>query len=236
MIIKAKGLLIMVMIVLVAAASGCGTTARRIGQETYAEVPPYHGPKARAAVVGFRNKATGFVDWRDRTGSAMADMLTSALFRSNKFSMLDRQDLDWVMEEQDFGRGGRVDPKTAAPVGKLSGADLLVVGAVTGFKDWASGVGGGLGVPGFGVGAGGKETWMAMDIKVVDAATGEIVAMTSIEGSSGSAFVGGLIWGIPLPVGLGGWQGEPREKALRVCLELAARFLASETPVRYFRY
>ena len=229
-------LTVLLIAVLCLGTTGCGTTARRIGQETYAEVPPYRGPKARAAVVGFRNKATGFIDWRDRTGSAMADMLTAALFRSNKFSMLDRQDLDWVLEEQDFGWGGRVDPNTAAPVGRLAGAELLIVGAVTGFKDWASGVGGGVGFHGFGMGAGSKEIWMAMDIKVVDAATGEIVAMTSIEGSSGSVMVGGLIWGIPLPIGLGGWQGEPREKALRVCLELAARFLAAETPVKYFRY
>ncbi len=217
----------------------CQPQARVVTGEEYGlpKPPPYSGPKAKMAVLAFRNKAAGYGWWGGyKMGSGMADMLTTALFRTNRFILLERQDLDRVMDEQDWADSGRFDPATLPPKGKLEGAELLVVGAVTGFKDLASGVGVGAGIPPLLGGVGAAKSWMSMDIKVVDAATGRIVVAGAVEGDSSHFLGGALVLGLPLGVGFGGWEGTPKEKALRACLEQAARLVANQVPKRYYRY
>ncbi|MBF0171697.1 MAG: hypothetical protein HQK87_11545, partial [Nitrospinae bacterium] len=87
---------------------------------------PYNGPKARLAVVKVVDKtATGSSD----IGDGLADMLTTALFHTNRYVMLDRTDLADVMTEQDLASAGRANVNTGAPIGELEGAELLVFGA-----------------------------------------------------------------------------------------------------------
>jgi len=235
--------LFMASIILAACASAEPPTARVISSGgpnmQQAQQEAYNGPKARIAVNKFTNKSARG-GWK--LGKGMADMLNTALFHSNRFIVLDRTDKDALLGEQDLGASGRIKKETAAPIGELEGAELLVTAAVTAFHPNASGVAGGLGVPaggGFlGLGGSGKHAYMAIDIKVVDARTGRIVSAATVEGKSTDYFVGigGIIGGAPLGIGLMGYENTPAEKAIRVCIVKAVDYIASMTPATYYRY
>lgn len=207
-----------------------------IGQ---ARMEEYNGPKARIAVNKFFNKSAR---GHGQIGQGMSDMLTSALFRSNRFIVLDRTDMGATLDEQDLGASGRIKQETVAPIGQMEGAELLVTGSVTAFHPNASGGMGGVGLPtggGFlGVGGSGKQAYMTIDIKVVDTRTGRIVSAATVEGKSQNftGGVGAIIGGAPLAVGLLGYQNTPAEKAIRVCIEKAVQYIASQAPASYFRH
>jgi curli biogenesis system outer membrane secretion channel CsgG len=203
----------------------------------------YDGPKARIAVARFKDK-TGKGWWTGKIGDGMADQLVTALFNTSRYIVLERQTLGDVLTEQDLGASGRIRQDTAAPIGEIEGAELLVVGAVTEFEGHASGTRGGLGGIGkgvFGAIAGGyKRAHMAIDMRVVDTRTSRVVAATSVEGEATDVDLGGLIGGYggsgALAGGLSGWKNTPTEKALRICIKEAVNFIVSKTPQRYYHY
>lgn len=208
-----------------------------------AQAEAYNGPKARIAVAQFKDK-TGGGWWTGKIGDGMADQMVTALFNTNRFIVLDRQILDDVLTEQDLGASGRIRQDTAAPIGEVEGAELLIVGAVTEFEGGASGLQGGAGGIGGGVlGAltgGFRRAHMAIDVRIVDTRTSRIVAATSVEGEATDVNMGGLIGGYAgggaLAAGLGGWKNTPTEKALRMCINDAVNFIVSKTPPTYYRH
>jgi curli biogenesis system outer membrane secretion channel CsgG len=201
----------------------------------------YNGPKARIAVAQFKDK-TGKGWWTGEIGDGMADQLTTALFNTNRYIVLERQTLKDVMSEQDLGASGRIRKDTAAPIGQIEGAELLVVGAVTEFEGNASGAQGGLG--GFGgrvlggLMGGFKKSHMAIDLRVIDTKTSRVLAATSVEGEATDMNLGGLLGGYgsagALAGGLSGWKNTPTEKALRVCIKEAVNFIVNKTPQKYY--
>lgn len=199
-----------------------------------AQAIPYNGPKARITVSKFIDKsAKGY----GQIGEGMTDMLTTALFNSNRFIVLERGELGEVLREQDLGSSGRIKKGTEAAIGEIEGAELLVVGAITEFEPNAGGVGGGImgGVIGAGIGV--KTAHIAIDIRVIDAKTSRILAAQSVEGKAKD--VGGLAAiavGGPLAVGFGAFAKTPMEKAIRVCLQTAINFIAQQTPAQYYHY
>ncbi|MFQ5551227.1 MAG: CsgG/HfaB family protein, partial [Gemmatimonadales bacterium] len=62
---------------------------------------------------------------------SMSDMLITALVRAGRFTVVERDRLDMVMEELTLQESDRIDPATAAEVGRLLGAELVVFGMVT---------------------------------------------------------------------------------------------------------
>jgi curli biogenesis system outer membrane secretion channel CsgG len=204
-----------------------------------AQAEAYNGPKARIAVSRFTDK-TGKGWWTGQIGDGMADMLTTALFNTNRYIVLERQQLSDVLAEQDLAAAGRVKQETAAPIGQVEGAELLITGAVTGYEPGASGLGGGIG--GFGGGGGGgilagfKKAYLAIDVRVIDTKTSRILAAATVEGSATD--IGGMIGGFggPIAAGLGGWSKTPLEKALRVCIQESVNFIVTKTPAQYYHY
>jgi curli biogenesis system outer membrane secretion channel CsgG len=213
-----------------------------------AQQEAYDGPKARIAVAQFKDK-TGKGWWTGAIGDGMADMLATALFHSNRFIVLERQTVSDVLREQDLGAAGRIKKGTEAAIGEIEGAELLVTGAVTEFEGAQSGGGGGIGgIGGLGTAgrilgglAGGiKNAHMAIDLRVIDTRTSRIVAATSVEGKATDFALGGALAGAggggALGGALGGWSKTPTEKALRICLQEAVRFVVSKTPPVYYRH
>jgi curli biogenesis system outer membrane secretion channel CsgG len=213
-----------------------------------AQQESYDGPKARVAVSRFTDK-TGKGWWTGQIGDGMADMLATALFHSNRFIVLERQTLGDVLKEQDLGAAGRIKKGTEAPIGEIEGAELLITGAVTEFEGAQSGGGGGLGgISGlgtagrvFGAIAGGiKNAHMAIDVRVIDTKTSRIVSAASVEGKATDFALGGALAGAgsggALGGALGGWSKTPTEKALRLCIQEAVKFVVSKTPQTYYRH
>ena len=210
-----------------------------------AQQEAYDGPKARVAVSRFTDK-TGKGWWTGAIGDGMADMLTTALFHTNRYIVLERQTLGDVLKEQDLGGAGRIKKGTEAPIGEIEGAELLIAGAVTEFEGAQSGVGGGIGGIGGtagrilgGIAGGIKNAHMAIDMRVIDTKTSRVVAATSVEGKATDFALGGALAGAgaggALGGALGGWSKTPTEKALRLCIQEAVKFIVSKTPQTYYR-
>ena len=143
------------------------------------------GLKKRIAVMTFEDKTnTG------NLGSGVADKLTTALVKSGKYIVLERMEMEKVLGEQSMGLTGAVTEASAAKAGKILGVELMVMGAVTEFGQKESSVGGrgyGLPVPGlpFGMGGGGASVStstarVGIDLRLVNASTGEIVAAENV--------------------------------------------------------
>ena len=212
-----------------------------------AQAQRYDGPRARLSVGEFQDKTakggwTGGwygmygLQWRE-IGDGMKDMLTTALFNSNRYIVLEREQLDEVLMEQDLGESGRVKKGTEAPIGEIYGAELLITASVTEFEGSSKGVGGGTRILGVRVGGGVTKGHIAIDIRIIDTKTSQIVAATSVAGDSTSFGAEGSTWvGGSLPVSLGGFSKTPVEKAIRVCIQKAVEYIVSQTPAEYYRH
>lgn len=204
-----------------------------------AQTERYDGPKARIAVGDFQVKAAGATI---EIGDGLREMLLTSLFNTNRFIVLERQAVQDVMLEQDLGASGRVKRATAAPIGQLEGAELLVYGVVTEFRGDASGIGIGLSMPNLPLRLGGgmRNAQMAIDLRVVDTSTGRIVFATRVEGKASdfSGSIGTTLGGgrTAMPISLGAYQNTPMEKAIRVCIDTAIDYLCSRTPGQYFHH
>jgi len=230
--------------------SSCAPTAQvtSTGGPSIAEAQAerYDGPKARLAVGQFTDKTakgSGQTGWMAmlgvsfaQIGEGMRDMLTTALFNSDRYIVLEREQLDEVLAEQDLAAAGRIKKGTEAPTGEIYGAELLITAAVTEFEGTAKGVGGGTRVLGVRVAGGVKKSHVAIDVRIIDTKTSQIVAATSVVGSASSFGVGGSTSIGSLPVTLGGLSKTPAEQAIRVCIQKAVEYIVSKTPAEYYRY
>ena len=205
-----------------------------------AAMPPYSGPKARIAVADFDVKAAKA---GGEIGSGLREMLVTALMNSGRFSVLERQVLGAVMQEQQLAISGAAQAGSGPQRGQLKAADLVISAAVTEFEPNASGGAAGIGGGGrmFGAVLGGalNKAHMALDIRIVDTATSEILASTRVQGQA-SDIAGGIMggfmgnWG--LGAGLSGYANTPMEKAIRVCIIEAVKYISMAIPATYYKY
>ncbi len=199
--------------------AGC-STARVVSSTggptiTQAQQEAYNGPKQRIAVKAFEYKAAR---GSREIGNGMSDMLADSLFNSGRFIVLERENIKEVIEEQDFGASGRVKKETAAPIGEIEGAQLLIRGSITQFEPNCRG--------GSLLLIAAKQACVSINLRIVDAKSGRVVNATTVEGTSTTAG-GGLIFATnPLPIGLGAWSKTPMETAIRDAIEKAVQFIA----------
>ncbi len=109
-------------------------------------------------------------------GSGVADIFVTEAFRSEQFRITERAELDKVILEQDLATSGRVDEKTAAEVGQITGAELIALGSLSQFSLDSTGGGGGI----FGIFGGSSETVtvkVTVDIRFVNSVTAEVEAI-----------------------------------------------------------
>lgn len=168
-------------------------------------------------VIEFRNDS-GAGWWRGGVGWELAGMLTNELSATGAFRVVERSKLQAVLEEQDLAASGRVKAGSGARIGQLTGAQYLVSGTVTSFEENTKGTGGGLSFKGVSLGGKSSEAYLAIDIRVINAETGEIDFVRTVEGrSKGGGVSIGLYKG-----GFGGSLAQeektPVGKAIRAAL------------------
>jgi curli biogenesis system outer membrane secretion channel CsgG len=71
----------------------------------------------------------------ENLGMVFSEMLTTALIQTNRFQVLERTQLDKILEEQALGLTGAIDDETAVDVGELIGIDAVVVGSSRHIED-----------------------------------------------------------------------------------------------------
>ncbi len=123
-------------------------------------------------------------------GKGVADLVVTGLVKDGTYSVIERKKLDTILQEQNFSNSDRASATTAAKIGKVLGLNAIIVGAITQFgtEDKSKkfgGVGGKFG--GFGGGGIGKKegkATVAIDARLVDVNTGEILAVATGKGES----------------------------------------------------
>ncbi len=113
----------------ISALSGCATeSSTAIAVPTVASASrPYTGVRSLIAVGRFDNRSSFqrgiFSDGVDRLGSQAKTILISHLQQTNRFNVLDRDNLEQLSQEAGFKRQGQA----------IKGADFVVTGDVTEF-------------------------------------------------------------------------------------------------------
>lgn len=187
-----------------------------------------HASLAAKPVLGvaeFTNTATGVYWWRGGVGWELSSMLSNELSNTNEFRVVERAKLEPVLREQNLAAAGRISQSTAAQIGQITGAKYLVMGTVSAFESKTASTGGGISFGGISIGGKKGEAYMAIDIRVVDTTTSEVVHSRTVEGRASDS---GISLGL-FKSGFGGnLQSEnktPAGKAIRAGLVEATDYL-----------
>jgi hypothetical protein len=134
------------------------------------------------------------------------------------------------VKEQELGQTGLVRRETVTKVGELLGAQLLVSGAVTEFEATSGGGGGGIGIAGFALSLRTSTAHVAVDIRLVDSTSGQILKSFNASGNaqeSGIAVAGNVRGGPTF--GTDAFQKTPLGQATREAIAKAVNFICAES-------
>jgi curli biogenesis system outer membrane secretion channel CsgG len=145
------------------------------------------GLMKRIAVVNFEDRS-GY-GWHN-LGAGLADMLVTELVKQGTYKVMERAELEKVMQEQQLGASGAVTPESAAKIGQLLGVELMVTGSVSEFgtKESGTNVGGGL-LGGIGGGFKKQSARVVVDIRLVNTTSAEIVTAETATGEESSTSI-----------------------------------------------
>ncbi len=191
---KSRALLAAVLVCLVCA--GCG---RSSGSDDFI--------KPSIAVMKFENRAPFVMKWN--LGDGMRDVLVDRLMATGKYHVIERGELNYILDELRLQQSGATRKQDRAALGRGKNVRYLIKGTVTDFGhvSSASGYGGTSRLRIFG---GGARAVMGMTLYVVDVETFEVIASESISGSvrsgevdvksryRGVAFGGNVFYQTPL--------------------------------------
>jgi len=142
------------------------------------------GLRFSVTVSQFENKAGWHGQWD--IGNAWGTVLTDMLNQTGKFIVLGETDMRYeAMAEQDLAASGRTAGGGKAPAtGQMTPAQILVKGAITHVQANTGGSGGGVRIKGFKVGGKKGKGEVNATIYMVESTTGQILASTSVVGTS----------------------------------------------------
>ena len=149
----------------------------------------------RLGIMRFTSKT---YDVPDGMAAVIGDFFGRMLFKSEGITLLERERLEDVGAELNFGMSGLVNDKTAARIGKIAGCQYILLGSITNLARGGSGVG----LPGFGVpllggiGVSKEKVKAALDVRVIDVETGAIAFAESAEGEASKSDTGVTFYGI----------------------------------------
>jgi curli biogenesis system outer membrane secretion channel CsgG len=121
----------------------------------------------------------------------LTEMLTTTLINTGRFVVLERQQMQAIVAEQDLNAAGRVNKETGAAQGRIIGAQAMITGDITGYSYTQQALGGtALNVlKGLKIGASRVQAEVVVDLRMVDAATGEVLASATGSGSASATGV-----------------------------------------------
>ncbi len=154
---------------------------------------------------------------QQRIGNAVKDMLTTEISKTGCFVLVEREQLDKTLAEQALGQSGAIDSTFAPRVGKLIGAEFVMIGSVTqfGVRTETS--------DGFFKDSKTQFADAAVDVKLVNVETGEITLSLSGTGHAKRTFTSVLGMGSS-----GGYDEALESQALRSSLAGFAAKIAAE--------
>jgi curli biogenesis system outer membrane secretion channel CsgG len=116
------------------------------------------------------------------SSKGISDLLTNQLVKDGSYILIERSRIDAVIAEQNLGTSGRIEPTTAAQIGRILGVDAVLIGSVTKFsmEDKSKGFSFG------GVFGGSRKQIGTVQIaaRLINTATGEILAVAEGSGEA----------------------------------------------------
>lgn len=180
--------------------------------------------KPRLGVLRFTNH-TSAGWWSSSVGDELSDMLASELVSTKAFQVLERKEIDAVLGEQDLSASDRVSPETKVQMKKLKGAQYLVAATVSSYEESTKGKGAGISVGGLSIGGSAEKTYVAVDLKVINTETGEIVDTRTIEAEAKGLGLGGSLAIRNVSLRAGGFERTPAGKAIRACVIYISEYM-----------
>jgi len=137
--------------------------------------------RRRVAVLDFdygtvHSYVTGIMGSDVDIGKGVAIMLVSKLAQNGAYTVMERAQLDRVLNEQNFQQDSRADVSSAAKLGRLLGVDAIIIGSITQFQREDKNIS-------LGMRRESKAT-VAIDARIVQIGTGEILAVAQGKGQS----------------------------------------------------
>jgi curli biogenesis system outer membrane secretion channel CsgG len=200
---------------LVVGLAGCRTVKQKSAPSV--ELPVYSGPRAKISVADFQMKAAKA---GQEAGQSMREMFLATLENTKRFNIVELK-------------------------GEAGSADLIINASIIDFEPPASGgrvgVGGGGGISngvlGSLLGTSLNKAHIALNISIMDAATLKVLAATQVQGQAADNNMGLIREATgSLGSGLSDYANTLTEKAIRICVLEAARYVSSDIPESYYKY
>jgi curli biogenesis system outer membrane secretion channel CsgG len=191
------------------------------------DLPEYNGVKQAIGVIDSTNRS----GWNGsyNLGSNLTIMLESALFDTNRFVLVEREQLSDLIREQDLQTSGRMaQANKVAQTGKLRPAQYLATVEITSVEDNSSGGGGGVRVRGIRVGSSGGKARITCIAKLIDSTSGEIVAKKSITGEAGRSKLTVGVYRRGIGADFNQFQKTPIGEAAQDVINQAAFYIAKQ--------
>lgn len=175
--------------------------------------------------VGHTQSNTLNLGWGSFTSSTSIDMgpveelVTTSIFATNRFDLVEREQIMSVLAEQDFGTTERVTPQSAAQIGRMLGADYMLFTAV---NEWTHGKNAVTKLV-----KTSKTAEVAMSFKMIDTETAKIIFAGTYRAQTED-------WAFAVPF-FGKSESSPINYALSACINKAAYQLAVSLPNKPWR-
>ncbi|MEM9594623.1 MAG: CsgG/HfaB family protein [Acidobacteriota bacterium] len=139
------------------------------------EFTDFEGAKTRIAIMPVENRNGIF---REVPLDSIEELVGTAIFNTNRFEVVEREEVMSLLAEQDFGTTGRVAKPSAAKIGKILGARYMIFVSVNEWTPMRKNYGG--------MGAGKKIAEVAMSFRIVDVETSKRVFDDLFRSTAGS--------------------------------------------------
>lgn len=141
--------------------------------------------KVRLGIMNFTSKTYGVPD---AMAAGISDFFARLLFKADDIMLVERERLQDIASELKLGMSGLVDPKSAAQIGKIAGAEYMLLGSITNLGHAQSG--GAIPLPWVSLSTSQEKVKADLDIRVVDVETGEIVCAEAASGYASKSSTG----------------------------------------------
>ena len=137
--------------------------------------------RRRVAVLDFdygtvHSSVTGLYGSDVDIGKGVATILMSELVKNGTYTVIERAQVDRILNEQNFQQAGRADASSAAKLGRLLGVDAIIIGSITQFEREDKNISLGLQKQ--------SKATVAIDARIVGIGTGEILGVAQGKGES----------------------------------------------------
>ncbi len=162
----------------------------------------------------------------------LTDDITVNLVESQLFEIVDRQNINTIMQEQNLGQSGVVDETSAVAIGKVIGPAAMIFGRIQNNNYKEDVTKGDSYVDQKGMTQTryvrrGNLTY-GVNLKLIDIETSKIIAIKSIDGSSSTSQTGSSYYSVP-SINQDQLRNQCRSKVVEKFMKMVAPYIVSKT-------